>query len=131
MPELKTHPVQIRSRNQHELPETVGSLTEIQWNRKDQIKNAIRTFFMWIGIMCGSALVPFWHYLLVPGFFILAWVMAMDKLSEKNRSGGGEGTCPHCAKPFKIGKSAWKSRMTDTCEGCFQELELIPRIADQ
>ncbi len=81
--------------------------------------------------MCGSSLVPFWHYLLVPSFFITAWVMAMDKLNEPARSEGGDGECPQCHQPFKIEKSKWTPRITDTCGKCFNDLEVFIQTANQ
>jgi hypothetical protein len=131
MPKEQTYPILIRSRNDRELPPTRGELTRIYWERPERMKNAVRTTGLWLGIMCGSALVPFWHYFLVPSFFITAWVLGFDKWKEITRCGGGTGECPHCHHGFKIGNSSWKIRLTETCESCFQELELNPQTADQ
>ena len=131
MPFASDIAVQIRSRNQPDLPPTSGRIEQNTYDRKDRLRNAGRTTLIWLGIAMGSALVPFWHYFLVPGFFITAWVMGIEKMSETTRNGGGEGTCPHCHRPIRIEKSAWKLKMTDTCEGCFNELEIIPQTANQ
>jgi hypothetical protein len=67
----------------------------------------------------------------VPAFFITAWVLGIEKWSEKSRNDGGEGSCPHCKNPIRIAKSAWKGRLTDTCESCFEDLEISLQTADR
>jgi hypothetical protein len=131
MPASTPFTVRILSRNQRDLPSTLGTLDQLNFDRQDRLKNAARTTLMWIAIAFGSALVPFWHYFLVPGFFMTAWVLGLEKMSEKSRNGGGTGECPQCKHSFRIEKSKWNDRMTDTCEKCFCELELIPQIANQ
>ncbi|NDG84098.1 MAG: hypothetical protein EBX52_03550 [Proteobacteria bacterium] len=131
MPSFHEFQTTIQSRNQREIPPTVGTLIRIEFDRKDRSRNALRTTGLFLALAAGAVLIPFWHFILVPSFFTLAWIMGMEKFSEKSRSAGGRGQCPHCQKEFKIGKSAWKEMMTDTCESCFQELEITPRTADR
>jgi len=118
------HPVFIHSKDDRSLEPTLGSLIQVEWNREERLKNAIRTTLTWLGIMCGSALIPFWHYFLVPTLFITAWVLGLDKWNESLFCEGGSGICPKCRKPVTLGKSAWKPRLSETCESCFQNLEL-------
>lgn len=125
------HPVEIRSRNQKDLPPTEGSLITLHWDRKERLRNSLNTTLLMLGLMAGSVLIPFWHFILVPAFFALAWILGMSRYGEEMRCEGGAGICPHCGKNFGISRSAWKTRITDTCESCFQELEVIPRIADR
>jgi hypothetical protein len=124
-------PVEIRSRSQRDLAPTPGTLSRIDFNAKDRGRNSIKTIGLFLAFASGAVLIPFWHFILVPTFFILAWVMGLEKYAEKSINAGGEGTCPHCLKKFKIGRSSWKPMMTDTCESCFQELELRPQTGDQ
>ena len=124
-------PVEIRSRNQRDLPSTQGSLIQVIFDSKDRGRNALKTIGLFLALAAGAVLIPFWHFILAPTFFILAWVMGMEKYSEKSVSAGGEGACPHCLKTLKIGKSAWKEKITDTCEFCFQELEIRPQTEDR
>ena len=131
MPTTENLPLTVRSRNRHELPTTRGTLTLIHFNKKDRTRNALRTSLLWLAIAFGAALVPFWHFFLVPAFFITAWVLGIEKLSEKSRNDGGIGSCPHCKKTIRIAKSAWKGRLTDTCESCFEDLEISLQTADQ
>lgn len=131
MPASTRYTVKISSRNQRDLPSTLGTLDQLNFDRQDRLKNAARTTVMWIAIAFGSALIPFWHYLLVPSFFVTAWVLGLEKMSEKKRNGGGTGECPQCKHSFKIETSKWNDRMTDTCEKCFCDLELIPQTATQ
>jgi hypothetical protein len=131
MANTREHRVEIRSRNQRELPSTNGFLRTIHWDRKERLRNSMRTTFLMLGLMAGSVLIPFWHFFLVPAFFALAWILGMAKFGEEMRCEGGSGTCPHCGKVFRISRSAWQKQLTDTCESCFQELEIIPRTEDR
>jgi hypothetical protein len=131
MATLLEFPVKIRSRNQRDLEPTAGTLNRVEFDAKDRTRNSLKTIGLFLALASGAVLIPFWHFILAPTFFILAWVMGIEKYSEKSINAGGEGTCPLCKKPFKIGKSAWKETMTDTCESCFQELEIRPQTEGQ
>ena len=106
-------------------------MTRIEFDRKDRGRNSVKTIGLFLALAAGAVLIPFWHFILVPSLFILAWVMGMEKFRETCINAGGSGACPHCGKPFKIGKSSWKEKMTDTCESCFQELEITLQTADR
>jgi hypothetical protein len=131
MSSLKTHSARIFSKNDRGLAYTEGEILEIHWNREERMRNGIRTTLTWLGIMCGSALIPFWHYFLVPGFFVASWVFGFEKWRESNRCAGGTAQCPKCHRSVKISKSAWNQILTETCESCFQDLEIRIQTADQ
>jgi hypothetical protein len=131
MSRLRSHSARIYSKNDRSLAHTDGEIIEVLWNRKERIRNAIRTILTWFGVMCASALIPFWHYLLVPGLFVASWVFGIEKLREDHRCDGGTGACPKCLKTVRIGKSSWKETLTETCESCFQDLEIRIQTADQ
>ena len=123
-------PAVIVSRNNRDLPSTAGSVTEVTWTRTDQTRNALRTLGMWIAFCFCSIFVPIAHYFLVPTLFITAFVLALDKLGEKNRSEGGSGICPKCHQEFVIEKSKWNMRLTDTCGSCHEDLEINLQTAN-
>jgi hypothetical protein len=118
-------PVVVHSRNNHELPETKGTITRINWQKTDRTKNAVKTFGMFIGFTFASVFVPIAHFILVPSLFITSFVLAMDKLREEHRSAGGSGECPKCHKTFTIEKTKWQERYTDTCQFCHDDLEIL------
>ena len=118
-------PVKVYSRNYRELPPASGVITQIRWNAKDKPKNAIKTFGLFIALTFGCVFVPIAHYFLVPSFFILSFILALEKLREKERSLGGVGQCPKCGKEFLIVKSAWAERLTDTCNHCHEDVEIF------
>jgi hypothetical protein len=126
MASTQEHAVEIRLRNQKEIPSTRGILTTLHLDQKERLKNALNTTLLMLALMAGSVLIPFWHFLLVPSFFALAWILGMGRYGERIRCEGGVGKCPHCGNSFKISKSSWKPKLTDTCESCFQELEITP-----
>jgi len=121
-------PVSIHSRNNRELPATLGSITRINWDKADRPKNAVKTLVMWLTACFASVFVPIAHFFLVPTLFITAWVLAIDKSREEKRNDGGSGECPACHKTFVIEKSKWTDRLTDTCGSCHDDLEVnIPQ----
>jgi hypothetical protein len=117
--------VTIKSRNNHDLPSTVGSIVKIIYSQKERYSNAFKTFGMWIAFTFASVFVPIAHFVLVPSLFITSFVLSMDKSREDKRNEGGAGECPKCHKAFTIEKSKWSERLVDTCEQCHDDLEII------
>ena len=120
----------IHSRNNRDLPATQGSVTQVIWTKPEETRNALRTLGMWLGFCFCSIFIPIAHYILVPSLFITAFVLALDKLSEKKRSEGGTGKCPKCHQDFVIEKSKWNVRLTDTCGACHEDLEINLQTED-
>ena len=121
---LDSIPVSIYSRNNRELKETHGEITRINWDKTDRTKNAIKAFGMWLGLTFACIFVPILHFFLVPTLFITSFVLALEKLREEQRNAGGSGECPSCHKAFRIEKSKWQTRMTDTCDECHDDFEI-------
>ncbi|NDF15136.1 hypothetical protein EB061_07415 [bacterium] len=82
MATTREYSVEIRSRNQRGLPPTTGTLITIHWDKQERLRNSFKTTLLMLGLMAGSALIPFWHFFLVPTFFALAWILGMGKYGE-------------------------------------------------
>ena len=134
MPIFSKVPVTIQSRNNRNLPHTAGEITRIDWEKADRPKNALKFLGRGLAATFAGAMVPLLHWILVPVLFISTFVFAMEKFREKSRSDGGTGECPKCHQTFKIEKSKWQERLTDTCGNCHDDLELhllvSPRTGD-
>jgi hypothetical protein len=131
MAHIEPTPVRIQSRNHRELAPSKGTINKITWEKQDRFRNAMKSCGLFLTLSFCSILIPFWHFILVPGFFILAWVMLLEKYNEIARNGGGMGSCPQCGTELKIEKSQWKERLTDTCGKCYQDLEITLQSEDR
>jgi hypothetical protein len=116
--------VSIHSRNFKELPPTHGKVTKIEYNKKERTENALKACGFFLLLMVGSLFVPIVHFFAVPGFFLAAVWFGQEKLNEVYHNEGGTGECPKCHAPIVIEKSKFKSRLTDTCGKCFEDLEM-------
>lgn len=115
----------VQSRDNRDLPVTHATITKVEWDRPERMKNALRTFGMMFAFTFASVFIPILHFILVPALFIASFVLAMNKFGEKVRSEGGTGECPKCYKTFKVQPSQWGTRITNSCDSCPEELEMI------
>jgi hypothetical protein len=117
-------PVTISSRNNRDLPPTAGTITQVEFDKKERTENALKMFGMLIAFTFGAVFIPIAHYILVPSLFIASFVFAMEKLGETRRSEGGSGECPKCHKSIRIVPSKYAERLTDTCAACMEDVEI-------
>ena len=128
MPSLTEFRVVIKSRNNRDLPETKGVIYQATWSLAERRKNGLRIFG--ILMMCAfcSILIHFGSIILVPTFLFSSFYFGFEKYNEIETNHGGTGECTKCHQPLVIVKSKMKSRLTDTCGKCFEELELTPEM---
>ncbi len=115
----------IKSRNNRELPSTEGKVLKAVWSQKDRTTNGLRLFGILLAASFCSIFAHPGSLILVPSFFISAFIFGYEKYQELEYNQGGEGECPKCHHTLKIVKSKMKSRLTDTCGKCFEELEIL------
>ena len=115
----------VQSRDNRDLPTTQATITKVEFDKPERTKNALRTFGMMFAATFASVFIPILHFILVPTLFISSFVLAMAKMGEKVRSEGGTGECPKCHQPFKVQPSKWGVRITNCCDSCPEELEMI------
>jgi len=123
-------PVKIHSRDRRDRSPQDGYLEVVSWSKPERVRNAVRSFGMWIGIAFGCALIPFWHFLLVPVAVMLAFTVALKKLEEQSSVQNGTGLCPECKAPLKIEGGTIKQRTLETCARCFHSLEIKTQTED-
>ena len=115
----------VQSRDHRDLPTTHASITKVVWDSPERTKNALRTLGMMLTFTFLSIFIPLLHFILVPTLFIASFVLAMDKFGEKVRNEGGTGECPKCHQTFKVQPSKWGTRITNVCDHCPEDLEMI------
>jgi len=115
----------VQSRDNRELPPTQATVTKVEWDKPERMKNALRTLGMMLVFTFVSIFIPILHFILVPALLIGSFVLAMDKMGETSRSEGGSGECPKCHQVFKIQPSKWGTRIVNQCDHCPDELEMI------
>jgi hypothetical protein len=117
--------VSVQSRDNRELTATSATITKVEWDKTERTKNAFRTFGLLIAFTFASIFIPILHFVLVPTLFIASFVFGMDKYGEKVRSEGGTGECPKCHEQFKVQASKWGVKITNNCEHCHEDLEMV------
>ena len=115
----------VQSRDNRDLPVTQATITKVEWDKPERMKNAFRTLGMMLAFTFAAIFIPILHFFLVPVLFIASFVLAMDKFGEKTRNEGGTGECPKCHQTFKVQPSKWGTRITNSCDSCPEELEMI------
>ena len=124
MPAFHNTLVTIQSRNNRSLPETSGEISEVSYDKTDRLRNALKTFGLWIAMTFMGIFVPILHFVLVPTLLITSFVLAIEKSREEKRNQGGSGECPKCHQKFEIQKSKWMDRLVDVCDTCHDDLEI-------
>ena len=117
-------PVSVQSRNNRDLPPTTGSISQVNYDKVDRSKNALKTLGIGLTLAFVCIFIPILHFFLVPTLFIGAFVMALEKTREDKRNEGGAGECPKCHSTFSIQKSKWSERLVDVCGSCHDDLEM-------
>jgi len=117
--------VSVQSRDNRELPSTESKIIKVEWDKPERTRNALRTFGLLITFTFASVFIPILHFVLVPTLFITSFVLAMDKMGEKMRSEGGKGECPKCHKEFNVQPSKWGVKITNNCDHCHEDLEMV------
>ncbi len=121
----------VSSRDNRELTPTNATITRIDFDKSERIKNALKTFGFLITMAFISIFVPILHFVLVPAFFLGSFIFAMDKFGEKTRNKGGQGECPKCHQHFKVQPSKWVPRITNNCDHCHEDLEMLLPVSDE
>ena len=104
--------------------ETKGELNIIEWDATERKARALK----WGGICFGAGVVcvifPLVHFVLVPGLILASPFLAMKFYKQESWVQGGDGPCPNCGRPLKIGQGAPKFPMRDLCTECRSEIRV-------
>ncbi len=118
-------PVSVHSRNNRDLAPTEGQLDAVEWSQKERLRNAVKTYFLFLMINCFGAAMPPFHILMGTALFITTWVMTFEKYSQTHFIEGGSAPCPKCQEMIRIEKSKYKERITDCCAKCHEDVEIL------
>ena len=100
---------------------THGHIDVIHWSKEEKFKRALKFGLGCWGISICCIVLPIVHFLLVPLFFLAGPFVARFIYKQENYIQGGEGPCPYCNSPVKIGKgpATWPpSALEELCTQC-------------
>lgn len=101
-----------------------GSLLEKRYS--ERLSSALKRFAIWLLLALVSIFIPVAHFVLVPSFFIVAFVSFFQSYKMKKKlSLNGEYNCTQCNKTLNLQKEL-ASDFRFTCDQCFQKYKLVP-----
>ncbi len=101
-----------------------GTIRIVTWSKRERIKRAFRAILICWGLALVSVLLPGLHFLLVPFFVIVSPFAASYVYLGKELVLEGEGSCPKCQQPIKIGKSKVQWPIFDLCKSCQSSIRI-------
>ncbi len=98
----------------------------VEYPRSERLRRAGAIFLPLFGAALLSLFIPAWHFVGVPGFLILAVVLARRRLAEATALEALDGSCPACGDAQSFAPpSKFELPVTLRCPGCsaFVKLE--------
>jgi len=106
-------------------PDVPARVTVERHDSGERTRRALKALGACWGLALVSVIVPIAHFLLVPGFFVLGIVLALQRGREGASVRAVEGHCPRCnAERTFIASGALRSEMKAQCPVCRNELTL-------
>ncbi len=103
-----------------------ASLTE--YGRSERLRRASGIFLPLFGAALLSLFIPVWHLVGVPGFLIVAFVLARGRLGQATAVDSVEGPCPSCEELQRfVPPSRFELPVTLRCPGCSAFVKLEPQ----
>ncbi len=99
---------------------TEAAVTVREYDPGERTRRALKVGGVFLGIAILCVLIPIAHFVLVPGFLILAIVMAARRLGQRRQIVRVHGRCPRCAtdQDFMIEKAPLEGDIELTCNQC-------------
>lgn len=88
------------------------------WTPKERLLRSLKAFFIWLFIAILSIAIPILHFVLVPLFLLIAFVMSFIVYAHSSMILGGVGTCPFCGETLEIVKKPDRWPLDDICSKC-------------
>lgn len=70
----------------------------VKFSFTDRVKRAVKTFTVLLAAAVFSILIPVLHFVLVPGFFISAFVMSILRFNQVSYIELNNFKCPKCSE---------------------------------
>ena len=101
-----------------EKKETPGEVKIQTFSKKEKGMRALKSLGIFWGAAVASILIPFAHFILVPGFLLAGVAVPFYIYSTDNIILEGAGVCPKCAESLVIHRSAHKWPLREICKHC-------------
>lgn len=110
---------------------TDGVVRMQYWDEAARTTRAMTRLGLFWVLAIVSIAIPFLHFCLVPGLFVVGPIAAWLAYRSKAVVLGGVGWCPHCAKPVVVEKypDEWPVQAQCGACGAWSSVEKLPEPA--
>lgn len=88
------------------------------FNSSERLTETFKKLGIFWGISLVSVLIPVFHFVSVPLFFILGIFFAVQTFKSVGRVIDGEAVCPHCQNKVLIKPAGVQWPLTEICQNC-------------
>jgi hypothetical protein len=101
---------------------TVLDLEAHVFSQQERTKRSLFQLFSFWGLALASVLIPVFHFVLVPLFFLLAPFLARKKYKEKVVLDACSIPCPECQQLTQFSKTSGEWPLHDNCPQCLNRI---------
>lgn len=106
-------------------PEQTGSLHIRRFSKQDVMQNVLKKLGFFWGIALVTVLIPVFHFITVPLFFILGIFQALKAKKAQFEILDGQVPCPHCKKLIEIKKAVFIEGHKEICQACVTQVKIL------
>lgn len=106
-------------------PEQTGTLQIRRFSKQDIMINVLKKLGLFWGIALVTVLIPVFHFITVPLFFILGIFQALKAKKAQFEIQDGQVPCPRCQKIIAIKKSVFIEGHKEICQNCVTQVTLL------
>jgi hypothetical protein len=99
----------------HDLPAHIFS-------QQERTKRSLLRLFSFWGVAIAAILIPVFHFVLVPLFFLLAPFLALKTYQEKVVLEACEVPCPECHQLAQFSKNSGQWPLHNNCPHCMNRI---------
>lgn len=101
---------------------TLHELAGHTYTKQERTRRALTRLFAFWGLAVVSILIPVFHFVLVPLFFLLAPFLARKTYKEEATLEACEIPCPECKQLTKFQKNSGQWPLHDNCPHCMNRI---------
>jgi hypothetical protein len=101
---------------------TIHDLDGHIFTKQERTKRSLIRLFSFWGLAAASILIPVFHFLLVPLFFLIAPFVARKTFNEEVVLEACELPCPECKKNMKFTKNSGQWPLRNICSNCMNRI---------
>lgn len=88
------------------------------FSQPEKITQSLKKLGLFWAIAVACVLIPVFHFVLVPLFFILGLFFAHRSYKSEGQVLGGETRCPHCQTEIKVKPAELQWPLSEICQNC-------------